>query len=85
MIWLAAPVPTYPSKQGPPLQESASYGSYIAKTYFDPASNSNDAYFEILKGTRTIYRLKATEKWRTIRRRDALQRRPRCETGRDGT
>jgi hypothetical protein len=49
------------SKQGPPLQESVSYGSYAANTYFDPASNSNDAYFEILKEKRNIYRQQATE------------------------
>jgi hypothetical protein len=38
------------TQQGPPLQESTSYGAHTAKTYFDPASNSKDAYFVILKG-----------------------------------
>ena len=61
MIWMASPAPARSTNQGPPLQESASYASYIAKTYFEPASNSKDAYFEILKSNRTIYRKRATE------------------------
>jgi hypothetical protein len=60
-IWMASLALAGSSKQGPPLQDSAGYGSYIAKTYFDAASASNDAYFEILKGTRTIYRHQAAE------------------------
>jgi hypothetical protein len=61
MISMASPAAAQSSKQDTPLQESASYGSYIAKTYFDPASTSNDAYFEILKEARTIYRKQVTE------------------------
>jgi hypothetical protein len=33
------------SKKGPPLQNSASFGGYVANTYFDPSSNTKDAYF----------------------------------------
>ena len=62
MIWTASLASARSgTKPGPPLQESISYGSYVATTYFDPASNSKDAYFEILKDTRSIYRQQATE------------------------
>ena len=61
LLWFASPVQAQSSKPGPPLQESVSYGSYTANAYFDPASGSNDAYFEILKDRRIIYRLQATE------------------------
>jgi hypothetical protein len=49
-------------EQGPPLQESASFGRYVANTYFNPASNSKDADFKILKDKRCIYRQQATRK-----------------------
>ena len=32
MIRMASPAPARSTNQGPPLQESASYASYIAKT-----------------------------------------------------
>jgi hypothetical protein len=60
MLWIASTARPG-TEEVPPLQESISYGSYVVKTYFDPASNSRDAHFEILKGTRSIYRQQATE------------------------
>ncbi len=49
------------SEKVPPLQKSASFGRYVANTYFDPAANTNDAYFEILKDKKSIYRQQAAE------------------------
>jgi hypothetical protein len=49
------------SRKGPPLQNSASFGGYVANTYFDPASNTKDAFFEILKDHKLLYRRQATE------------------------
>ena len=46
---------------GPPLQSSSSFGDYTARTYFDPASNKKDAYFEILRNKKPVYRQQATE------------------------
>lgn len=45
----------------PPLQNSASFGDYTARTYFDPSSNQKDAYFEILRNKKALYRQQATE------------------------
>ena len=44
-----------------PLQKSASFGGYTANIYFDPESNTKDAYFEILKNHKPVYRHQATE------------------------
>jgi hypothetical protein len=49
------------SAKAPPLQKTATFKSYTANTYFDPNSNSKDAYFEILNDGRRIYRQQATE------------------------
>jgi hypothetical protein len=45
----------------PPLQNSVSFGEYAVKTYFDPSSDQKDAYFEIFKNNKVIYRKQATE------------------------
>jgi hypothetical protein len=63
MCWIAlASVAQPASKNGPPLQKSASFGTYVANTYFDPASNNRDAYFEILRDKKLLYRRQATER-----------------------
>jgi hypothetical protein len=49
------------SKQRPPLQKSASSGAYVVNTYFDPDSNTNDAYFEILKDKHLVYQRQAED------------------------
>src|SRR5579872_6328664 len=49
------------SGHGPPLQKSASFGAYVAKTYFDPNSNTSGAWFEILKSGQRIYRRQAKD------------------------
>jgi len=49
------------SNQAPPLQKSVRFGDYTANTYFDPASNTKDAYFEILRNGKSLYRGRATE------------------------
>jgi hypothetical protein len=49
------------SRHSAPLQKSASFGAYTANLYFDPNSNTKDAYFEILKDKKSIYRQNATE------------------------
>jgi hypothetical protein len=48
------------SELGPPLLQSGRYGAYVANTYFDPASNNKDVYFEILRSNKLIYRRQAT-------------------------
>jgi hypothetical protein len=62
-LWIAfaAPGRSASSKHGPPLQKSASFGAYTANTYFDPDSNTRDAYFEILRNKKPVYRGHATE------------------------
>jgi hypothetical protein len=61
LIALDAAAQSAASKKAPPLQKSASFGVYTANTYFDPDSNDTDAYFEILKNKKRIYRHQATE------------------------
>lgn len=60
-IAFALPARSASSGKGPPLQKSASFGRYVANTYFDPASSTKDAYFEILKDKKSIYRQQATQ------------------------
>jgi hypothetical protein len=60
-IALAPRVESASSRKVPLLQNSASFGGYVANTYFDPASNTKDAYFEILKDHKFLYRRQATE------------------------
>jgi hypothetical protein len=60
-VAIASPAHSAASKKGPPLQKSASYDGYIANTYFDPDSNTKDAYFEILKDGKRVYRKQARE------------------------
>ncbi len=48
--------------KSPPLQKTASYGGYTVNTYFDPDSNAKDAYYEILKDSKRIYRYQASER-----------------------
>jgi hypothetical protein len=63
MIWMPTPAlaRSGSGKQGPPLQESIGFGPYVARTFFDPSFNTKEAYFEILKNSRPIYRQQATE------------------------
>ncbi len=64
VIWAGAIAATCPAAiagSSPPLQKSASFGDYTVNTYFDPASNKKDAYFEILRNHKQIYRKQATE------------------------
>jgi hypothetical protein len=63
MFWIAfaSPVRAASSDKGPPLQKSASFGRYVTNTYFDPASNAKDAYFEILRDKKSVYRQQATQ------------------------
>jgi hypothetical protein len=49
------------SKSAPPLQKSASFGTYTANTYFDPNANSKDAYYEILRNKNSVYHGRANE------------------------
>src|SRR5215469_14646439 len=58
---LAAPARSSTSTHRPPLQKSASFGAYTVNTYFDPNSNTKDAYYEILKNKKPVYRGRATE------------------------
>ncbi len=58
---LAGNVPSAPSKHGPPLLKSSSFGAYVVNTYFDPDSNTNDAYFEILRDGKPLYRQQAED------------------------
>jgi hypothetical protein len=44
-IALAPRVESASSRKVPLLQNSASFGGYVANTYFDPSSNTKDAYF----------------------------------------
>jgi hypothetical protein len=60
-IALAMPARSATSKQNPPLQKSESFGGYTVNTYFDPDSNSKDAYYEILRNKKSVYRGRATE------------------------
>lgn len=62
VLGFAVPQPSASSKQSPPLQKSASFGAYSVSTYFDPNSNTKDAYYEILKNNRPVYRGHATER-----------------------
>jgi hypothetical protein len=50
-----------PSKQGPPLLKSASFGAYTVNTYFNPDSNTKYAWFEILRNKRSVYRQQAKD------------------------
>jgi hypothetical protein len=63
MAWIAVAIPARAasSKPGPPLQKSASFRAYTVNAYFDPNSNTKEAYFEILKNRKSIYRQQATE------------------------
>jgi hypothetical protein len=63
MFWLAfgSPARSTSSEKGPPLQTSGNFAGYVTNTYFDPASNTKDAYFEVLKDKKSIYRQQATE------------------------
>jgi len=45
----------------PPLQKSADFGDYTANVYFDPSSNRKDAWFQILKSGKEVYRQQAKE------------------------
>jgi hypothetical protein len=47
--------------QRPPLQKSASFGAYTVNTYCDPNGNTKDAYYEILKNKKLVYRQAATD------------------------
>ena len=58
---LASNVFAESSKKSPPLQKSTSYGEYVANTYFDPNANTKDAYYEILRNKKSVYRGRATE------------------------
>ncbi len=62
--WIAVAVPARwaSNKHGPPLQKSASFRTYTVNTYFDPNSNTKEAYFDILKDQKSIYRQPATER-----------------------
>ena len=44
----------------PPLQRSGTFNAYTANVYFDPSSNQKDAYFQILKDQKVVYRQQAT-------------------------
>ncbi len=63
VLWIAstASARAGSSKPRPPLQKTASFGAYTVNTYFDPDSNTKDAYFEILKDKKSVYRRPATE------------------------
>lgn len=63
MLWIAyaPPARSASPEKAPPLQKSASFGRYVTNTYFDPTSNIKDAYFEILKDGKSIYRQQATQ------------------------
>jgi len=56
-----APAQSPAADETPPLQKAASFKDYTANTYFDPNSNTNGAYYEILKDHKRIYRQQATE------------------------
>jgi hypothetical protein len=49
------------SKQGPPLLKSATFGAYTVNTYSNPDADTNDAWFEILRGKRSVYRHQAED------------------------
>ena len=51
---------TAPSEKSPPLLNSASFGRYVANTYFDEASKTKSAYLELLKDQKGVYRQQAT-------------------------
>jgi hypothetical protein len=57
----AAPAQSPAADETPPLQKSASFKDYTANTYFDPNSNTNGAYYDILKDHKRIYRRQAAE------------------------